>query len=292
MRGAAVSSLAALETVLANLESGVLLLEAKGRVLYSNQALADLFGIPADRISRMTRDQFFREVAGLCDDSTEALDKLAALAGAAEPAHDDLEIQQPKWIQVGCVAKPVPLANASGQLLTFTNITAAVDLADARQSLALTDELTGLPNRRAGEQAVAREVARAHRSAQPLSFALFDVDHFKRVNDTFGHAAGDRVLKEVATLIAEDLRGGDIAVRWGGEEFLAILGDIGILGARAFAERVRGAVERMDLTSMGVVTISAGISEYQRDEPPEVALERADARLYEAKSQGRNRVCC
>ena len=281
-----------METILANIESGVLLFEVKGRVLYSNQALADLFGISADRVSRMTRDQFFREVAGLCDDSMEALEKLSALANASEPARQDIEIQQPKWLQVACVAKPVALASGAGQLLTFSNITAAVDLADARQSLALTDDLTGLANRRAGEQAAAREIARAQRMARPLSFALFDVDHFKRVNDSHGHAAGDLVLKEIAGLIAEHLRGGDIAVRWGGEEFLAVLGDVGVPGAKAFAERVRVAVEGMDLTSIGIVTISAGISEYVNGESAEETLERADARLYEAKSLGRNRVCC
>ena len=290
-RETAVASLASVETILANLESGVLLLEAGGRVLYSNPSLADLFGVSSDRVSRMTRDQLFREVAGLCDDATQVLEQLRSLVRQPQPAREDFEIQQPKWIQVTCVAKPVTLPSGPGQLFIFTNITAAVDLAEARQTLALTDELTGLANRRAGELAVAREVARAFRAGEPLSFAMFDVDHFKKVNDTHGHAVGDRVLREVARLIAEFLRGGDSAVRWGGEEFLAILGDVALPGARIYAERVREAVEELSIEGVGGVTISAGASEYVRGESPEEALARADAKLYKAKSLGRNRVC-
>lgn len=290
-REAAVASLASVETILANLESGVLLLEAGGRVLYSNPSLADLFGVSSDRVSRMTRDQLFREVAGLCDDATRVLAQLQSLVRQPQPTREDFEIQQPKWIQVTCVAKPVALPSGPGQLFTFTNITAAVDLAEARQTLALTDELTGLANRRAGELAVAREVARAFRAGEPLSFAMFDVDHFKKVNDTHGHAVGDRVLREVARLIAGFLRGGDSAVRWGGEEFLAILGDVALPGACIYAERVREAVEELSIEGVGSVTISAGASEYVRGESPEEALARADAKLYKAKSLGRNRVC-
>lgn len=258
-------------------------------MLYANHALSTLFDIPPERVARMNRDQLLREVAGLSEDPI--LDKLKTLTTGNLPSKDEFEIQQPKWLQIGCVVKPVMVSTGTGQLIVFTNITAEVDLADSRQRLALTDELTGLSNRRAGEQAVAREVARVYRTGQPLSFALFDVDHFKRVNDTCGHALGDRVLRAVGLLISGFLRGGDHAVRWGGEEFLAILGDVSIDGGRATAERIRAAVASLSVEGVGPVTISAGVSEFERGESAEAALSRADVKLYEAKAGGRNRVC-
>lgn len=288
-RETAVSSLAALESVLANLDAGILLLDSAGRVLYANQALSNLFDIPPERVSRMNREQFLREVAGLSEDPI--LDKLHTLTEGTQPTKDDFEITQPKWLQIGCVVKPVVVSSGKGQLIVFTNITAEVDLADARERLALTDDLTGLSNRRAGEQAVAREVARVYRTGSPLSFALFDVDHFKRVNDTCGHASGDGVLRAIGQLISGFLRGGDHAIRWGGEEFLAILGDVTIDGAHATAERIRAAVAALQIEGVGSVTISAGVSEFSRGESAEAALARADVKLYEAKAGGRNRVC-
>lgn len=288
-RETAVSSLAALESVLANIDSGILLFDGGGRVLYANQALSALFDIPPERIARMNREQFLREVAALAEDPI--LDKLKTLTAGNHPTKDDFEIQQPKWLQIGCSVKPVMVSSGRGQLVVFTNITAEVDIADSRQRLALTDELTSLSNRRAGEQAVAREVARVYRTGQPLSFALFDVDHFKRVNDTCGHPAGDRVLRAVGHLINGFLRGGDTAVRWGGEEFLAILADVGLEGAHATAERIRAAVANLNIEGAGTVTISAGVSEFERGESAEAALARADVKLYEATAGGRNRIC-
>ena len=164
-RETAVSSLAALESVLANIDSGILLFDGGGRVLYANQALSALFDIPPERIARMNREQFLREVAALAEDPI--LDKLKTLTAGNHPTKDDFEIQQPKWLQIGCSVKPVMVSSGRGQLVVFTNITAEVDIADSRQRLALTDELTGLSNRRAGEQAVAREVARVYRTGQP-----------------------------------------------------------------------------------------------------------------------------
>ncbi|PZR13290.1 MAG: hypothetical protein DI536_13475 [Archangium gephyra] len=116
-----------------------------------------------------------------------------------------------------------------------------------------------------------------------LAAKLFDVDHFKKVNDTFGHDVGDVVLQQVADALRSSARTGDFVARWGGEEFLAVVADPA--GAQRFAERVRLAVSALE-TPAGRVTISGGISPVQR--PGDV--KRADERLYEAKRQGRNRV--
>jgi diguanylate cyclase (GGDEF)-like protein len=160
----------------------------------------------------------------------------------------------------------------------------------ALSRLALTDQVTGLANRRGGEEALVREVSRARRSGAPLSLVLFDIDRFKHVNDQAGHAVGDRVLRGISDILSQSQRGSDLAMRWGGEEFLVLLPDVGLTGARIFAERVRDNVQNLAVPEAGRITVSAGVSELTGDEDPAVALARADANLYRAKAGGRNRV--
>ncbi|HKY21202.1 MAG TPA: diguanylate cyclase [Vicinamibacterales bacterium] len=160
----------------------------------------------------------------------------------------------------------------------------------ALERLALTDSLTGLSNRRAGERALEREVARARRVMSPFSLALLDLDHFKKVNDVHGHAAGDDVLCEVSRILTSTFRASDLAVRWGGDEFLVLLPDVTLDGAVIFAERALRQVEALSFPGVGPLTMSAGIVEVGPNEDPRSALTRADAQLYEAKGAGRNRV--
>lgn len=160
----------------------------------------------------------------------------------------------------------------------------------ALERLALTDPLTGLSNRRAGEQALAREVARTRRNRSHLCLVLLDVDHFKKVNDLHGHAAGDQVLGEVGRLLRASFRASDLAVRWGGDEFLVLLPDVTLKGTLPFAHRIRMQVEALALPGLDRFTLSAGVVEVEQDEDARMALVRADAKLYEAKAAGRNRV--
>jgi diguanylate cyclase (GGDEF)-like protein len=155
--------------------------------------------------------------------------------------------------------------------------------------LALTDPLTGLSNRHAGERALERDVAKARRAGLPFSLALLDLDHFKEVNDQHGHAVGDEILREVSRVLASTFRASDLAVRWGGDEFLVLLPDATASGAMVFAERARALIEGLRFRG-GIVTISGGIVEIANTESPVAAVGRADAQLYEAKRTGRNRV--
>ena len=155
--------------------------------------------------------------------------------------------------------------------------------------LALTDRLTGLSNRHAGEQALERDVARARRAGLPFSLALLDLDHFKQVNDRHGHAVGDEILRLVSQVLASTFRASDLAVRWGGDEFLVLLPDVAAKGASIFAERARMQVETLTVPG-GNVTLSAGVVEIGQSESPQDAIARADTQLYQAKHAGRNRV--
>src|SRR5215471_13832296 len=277
-----------LEAAFEKLEDAIIVLDAD-QVLFANTAAADLLAISFDRLVRMGREQWLREIAALFDDPPDLLQSLRDRPPDLD-AREDFEIQRPRWRRVRAMVKNLRLSRGRGQLVVLADITQDADLSSARRRQALTDELTDLSNRRAGEQAIAREAARSRRTGRPLSFALFDVDHFKRVNDTYGHQTGDLVLREVARFLSAFLRRSDIAVRWGGEEFLVILAGETLEGARAFAERVRGAIELLRVGDVGTITISAGTAELEQGEDPETTVARADANLYEAKARGRNQV--
>ncbi len=159
---------------------------------------------------------------------------------------------------------------------------------EALQHLAATDPLTGLANRRGGERHIANEISRAKRERRPLSCILFDIDRFKQVNDTFGHQAGDQLLRDVAALLRRTVRAYDILVRWGGEEFLLVLPGVDLTMARILADRLRVAVESLDTHGIGTVTVSAGAAEFEADYDFAATLRTADRRLYQAKAAGRN----
>jgi diguanylate cyclase (GGDEF)-like protein len=160
--------------------------------------------------------------------------------------------------------------------------------------MAMTDELTRLPNRRHLLALAEEELARARADGEPLSLIAFDIDHFKRVNDTWGHAAGDVVLQRVAHACRNALRPGDRVGRTGGEEFTALLPSTRGRDAFAIAERLRAAVESTDCTDIDPslrVTISLGVAERNESEDTVARIAaRADEMLYRAKESGRNRV--
>jgi two-component system cell cycle response regulator len=162
------------------------------------------------------------------------------------------------------------------------------------QRIAATDPLTELMNRRAFVQAMDRERSRASRHGFPLSLLVLDVDHFKEVNDTYGHDAGDVVLRGLARVLTEFARKSDWVVRWGGEEFVLALPQTSEAGARIVAERVRGKVantdHRLPNGKLIRVTISVGLASVTARWELDAVVARADKALYAAKAGGRNRV--
>lgn len=158
------------------------------------------------------------------------------------------------------------------------------------ERLSATDRLTGLWNRRHFDEVVARELAFSERERSPVSLLVFDLDHFKRVNDQFGHAVGDEVLRTTALRLREAARQTDQVFRWGGEEFAVLAPATSGLAATAVAERLRVGIGSSAFPGVGSVTISAGVAEHLVGEAATLWFERADAALYRAKEQGRDRV--
>lgn len=156
---------------------------------------------------------------------------------------------------------------------------------------ALTDPLTQLPNRLAYNQRLKQEYARWKRYNNTLLIMIWDIDFFKKVNDNYGHQAGDKVLKVVAGMLQKNLRETDFVSRFGGEEFVSIMPETSLGGGFKIAEKMRSAVESLEFQYHGddvKVTISCGITLFMEDDTPESAFERADKALYQAKEQGRN----
>ncbi|HHC73316.1 MAG TPA: GGDEF domain-containing protein [Thiotrichales bacterium] len=158
--------------------------------------------------------------------------------------------------------------------------------------LAMVDGLTGLPNRMAWDERVDEEFARWQRFGQPLSLLVIDIDHFKRINDSYGHQAGDRVLKTIAQRLREQVRTTDFMARYGGEEFVLLMPGADIRAAFEVAEKLRQRVADSGFHYRGErvpVTISGGLAQFFHGDTPETVFERADKALYRAKNEGRNR---
>ncbi len=152
------------------------------------------------------------------------------------------------------------------------------------------DALTGLLNRRSGIPRLEKELSRSVRYGSPLSLVIFDIDHFKDVNDNYGHAQGDAVLRDLSRLANRDLREHDMLARWGGEEFLLMLPATDLAGAGMRAERLRNQIAEASLGGKHRVTISAGVAQLKRGMGIDDLLAYADRALYAAKERGRNRT--
>jgi two-component system, cell cycle response regulator len=231
-------------------------------------------------------------------DRLRADDELAAvpvimLTQIADP---DLLVEALRRGAHDYLRKPFDPAELDARVIAALRVKRLHDaLLEANQRLAeqaLTDELTGLANRRHGGHQLAREIAIGVRQGRELALVRVDVDHFKSINDTHGHQAGDEVLAEVARRLTGAVRGGDELARWGGDEFVAILPGTDKPGAQRAAERLRAAIAAAPVQAAGTslpVTISVGWAHWAGDTPDDL-LARADQALYAAKDAGRNTV--
>jgi diguanylate cyclase (GGDEF)-like protein/PAS domain S-box-containing protein len=264
-------------------------------VVLANERCAALFEIPLKEvIGQRTSDYYV---------TPEARDQL--IARLVEHGQlDNVLVRLKKrsgqefWAEMS--ARIVELDGQRCSLVGIFDVTAQKNLEEQLRDLATSDSLTGTANRRHFVELTQRERERSLRHAAPLSLCLFDADHFKNVNDNYGHVAGDHVLSAIAQAAKGALRLSDVLGRLGGEEFAILLPDTDLSGALIVAERVRAAVAQSEVRSGEVedgssrvairITISVGVAELRGDEPVESLLKRADRALYAAKDLGRDRV--
>ncbi|MCK4973727.1 MAG: diguanylate cyclase, partial [Sulfurimonas sp.] len=187
-------------------------------------------------------------------------------------------------------SKEINIDNKLLYLITFDDITDDYIKIKDLTTEASTDPLTGLFNRRKLDSVLNTEMELSSATNSPLSIIFLDIDHFKIVNDTFGHDVGDEVLVDLSRIIHKTVRQGDFIARWGGEEFMIALQATNYIQASALAKIIRVAVEKYSFNIVEKITISLGVTEYKNGESENSFIKRVDKALYEAKDSGRNRV--
>ncbi|MDR3497332.1 MAG: bacteriohemerythrin [Ancalomicrobiaceae bacterium] len=283
--------------------------DASGRRSYYNRTWYDLVGACESCSETFDLLEFVHP-----DDRPGYASTIARLCRDQTDGETEYRIMRPDGHEAWLIERIRPRADTNGAFMGL--IASASDITVIKQSEALlsqsnrlleaevarrtaqlealtqTDPLIGIGNRRMLDQRLDDEVRRAQRHRRPLTAIYFDVDHFKAVNDTFGHGVGDQLLIRVGRTLKANLEDGDILVRYGGEEFVAILVETGLDQAWRTAERLRTAVGRIRLRVLGdnAITISAGVAEWQVGEAGDSLLQRADRALFIAKNAGRN--CC
>lgn len=290
------AELAALRTIVDDLQYGVVVLDKDRRAQFVNRAFRRFWRVPdqlADSrqtfVKLMYHGRGIRSYAVSADKLGEYIAKQLELIRAGDDRPLSIRLANGEVVEFRC--KPLP---NGGRLLTYGNVTELADQAESLERLACVDGLTGLNNRRHFVALAENEWSRFQRYGRPLALLMIDIDFFKSVNGTYGHEAGDAVLKAVAESLHKSKRSSDIAGRLGGEEFALILPEATLDQAVAAAERYRALIARRPVIALGrqvSVTVSVGVGVAEAGMGGfEDLLRRADVALYEAKNSGRNRV--
>lgn len=227
------------------------------------------------------------ELYAHCRNQQQLLDRLTRISDKYQRAERERGLSYAEKLQrkVRQVEKIVRISDGYQSMLQ--------DLNARLTALSTHDELTGLPNRRHMQERLAEAVAQSRRTGEIFSIAVLDIDFFKRINDSAGHAVGDAVLIRVADSMREGMRDYDVCARWGGEEFLILFAFCDKAQAAQLAERVRLAIASIDTSDLHpglTLAASIGFTEFRLGEEVDSALRRADDALYRAKGSGRNRV--
>lgn len=257
-------------------------------IIYANQAFFDYFGYH-------DLEAFKNEHACICDyfEIGESSDYLQSemdgelwtdyLIHYPNKDHKVKMTQNAKSSIFSVHSQKMQYREEIRHVVVFTDITKL-------NELATQDALTQVANRFQFDKILEHSILISGRYGRPLSMMLIDIDHFKYVNDQYGHLVGDEVLKEIARLLTQNIRKSDSVARWGGEEFVVLLPDNDLVSAVKLAESLRVRIEVDDVSPVKQITCSIGVVQWEEGEDPDALLRRVDAKLYEAKEGGRNRV--
>ncbi|MDG4867442.1 diguanylate cyclase [Guyparkeria sp. 1SP6A2] len=264
---------------------GIVILETDGGVFLANQRYADILGYSKEELQRLHvwdwdvnygREEILSMLADVDDMGAHFETRQRRKDGTTI----DIELSNN-----GCQYK--------GRKLIFCivrDVTERKRTEEHIHQLATMDSLTGVANRHEFSRVASLEVQRSQRHGNPLSLIMYDLDHFKRINDSFGHSAGDEVLRTVSEIARQTVRETDLVGRWGGEEFMVLLPQTPLAEAAVLAERLRQAVDDHDFPSVRHVTASFGVAGFRPEDALDSLVLRVDKALYRAKENGRNRV--
>jgi len=291
---------ALLSTQLETALDAILVVDDQGSIISYNRRFIELWNVPENLVKQRLDEPVLQRVAAQTAQPEMFLQRVRHLYGhRGETEREEIALADGRVVD----RYSAPVIGGSGtyfgRVWYFRDITERkrheAEINRLQQQLrdqAVRDPLTGLHNRRYLDETMDRELARAKRYRHPIGLVMCDLDHFKAVNDRYGHVVGDEVLKAFADLMRSAARGSDIACRYGGEEFLLVLPDMPADAACRRAERLRATLDGMRIAAAGVqVTASFGVAGFPDDGGTADELTRAaDAALYEAKRSGRNRV--
>ncbi|WP_295054246.1 diguanylate cyclase [Sulfuricurvum sp.] len=258
------------------------------RIVEATQAFLEFFGYKKESVIGEYLSQVFGDVS-VDFDTIQICDAIARQQKWSGEVKAVLANGEEVWFDTVVT----PLNDDENGTLSYTVI--FHDISDKKriELLSITDPLTKLFNRHKFNEVFENMIRRRHWDENhTFGLIIADVDHFKRVNDTYGHQSGDKVLIEVAHVFSQTIRTGDILARWGGEEFVCLLPDVDMEKALYVAEKLRLAVEELHFADAGTITSSFGVSIFTPGDTQESMIHRADSSLYRAKENGRNRVEC
>jgi diguanylate cyclase (GGDEF)-like protein/PAS domain S-box-containing protein len=290
-----------LRDITSALGEGVFMLDTDGKLTFMNPEAENLLGWSEPELIGKTIFEYIRTQADYHStlhmvDCPEC--KTIHTGGTYRVADDVFTRRDGALLPVSYVVTPVlEDGTVVGSVTAFHDITelkrSQEALREANELLerqAKTDALTGIANRMRLNTELVIEIIKARRHKVPLALIIFDIDHFKLVNDTYGHLIGDTLLKEITNVVSNGIRSEDLFARWGGEEFVVLLPHTDLDGARIMAERLRTAIEVNAFSDIGQITCSFGAAQFADSENQESFLNRADQALYTAKESGRNCV--
>ena len=283
-----------------NLNEGIYFLDRSRRITYWNRGAERLTGYPADEVlGRACADGLLQHMDPkgrlLCNDGCPMESTMCD--GRERDA--EMFLHHKKGHRVPITVRAIPIRGITGEIVgaveVFSDISGQVLAAERireLEALSLIDPLTGAGNRRYAEIQLTSRLAEKKRYGLPVGLLFLDVDRFKNVNDRYGHAAGDEVLRVVGKTLSSALRVGDFLGRWGGEEFIVLVGGLDALRLTEAGQRLRALIAHSSVPAVpGLeVTVSVGVTEARSDDTMASIIARADARMYEAKKQGRDRV--
>jgi diguanylate cyclase (GGDEF)-like protein/PAS domain S-box-containing protein len=287
--------------VLDNLYDGVYSLDLQRKIFFWNKGAERITGyLAADVLGRRCADDILCHVdkqgRNLCRDGCPA----AAVLKDGQRREAEVYLLHKNGFRKPVRTRVAPIEDASGRIAgvmeIFSDDTSPENLrrrVALLEKLSSLDPLTHLPNRRSMEATIASRLAETHRYGVTFGVLFIDIDHFKSVNDTYGHETGDHVLRLVGKTLASSLRPFDLSGRWGGEEFLAVILNVDVAHLGVVAERVRAliAATRIPLEDNYLsVSVSIGGTLARAGDSPETLLNRADQFMYRSKMEGRNRV--
>jgi diguanylate cyclase (GGDEF)-like protein/PAS domain S-box-containing protein len=269
-------------------------MDLDGKITYVSPAVERMRGITPEEAMRQSLDEIHppESAASVADYYRQVF---AAIEAGTEPPmfRGENEYYRKDGSIMTGELQVIPHVDTDGHVIELIGVTR--DITERKtfeaelRNLAVTDTLTGVWNRRHGTELLSADLS-ARRPGQALSLLMLDIDHFKAINDTFGHQAGDHVLIEVASRLRRSLRGNDMVARWGGEEFVVLLRDCALPDALRLAEDIRAAIGEVPFGALGSLTVSVGAAQVGADEDLTSWLGRADQALYRAKRAGRNEV--